>query len=281
LISASETGSTKGPERRTIDILYVPSGGRIKALLKEAMRKKTYVMLVALGCALLGSAQSAWAVVNGQPDPTLARHTVMVLDDHGAMCSGAVISRTAILTAAHCVTGAGAGAWRVHWRAPDSTPILVEPKSISVHPSFVRNAIGTRNRSVDLAIVTLAEPLPDLFEPIALSDVEAVTPGDTISVGGYGYAEEKNRKTLGTMRRADLSVVEPNGHSSILVWLSDPANSGAGGCQGDSGGPLIFQGALIAITFETTGLGKKNCGVLTQGILIAPQREWILRNVGR
>lgn len=243
------------------------------------MRKNPYVMVVSVGFALLASVRVALAVVNGQPDPLLARYTVMVLDDHGAMCSGAVISQTAILTAAHCVTGAGA--WRVHWRAPDTTPILVEPKSISVHPGFVRNTKGTQKRSVDLAIVTLAEPLPDLFEPLALSDVEAVTPGDTISVGGYGYAEEKNRKTLGTMRRADLSVVEPNGHSSILVWLADPANSGAGGCQGDSGGPLIFQGALIAITFETTGLGKNNCGVLTQGTLIAPQREWILRTMGR
>ena len=239
------------------------------------MRKNIGFISSSIVVALLVSTPAAIAVVNGQPDPVLARNAVMVLDDHGNMCTGAVIAPTAILTAAHCVTEGST--WRVHWRAPDGTPILIIPKAVRVHPGYRPEPSGKAVKSIDLAVVTLSDPLPSPFEPIALSDAPSVTAGDLISVAGYGYSEEKNRKTLGTFRRADLAVIEPFGHSSILVWLSDPNAGGAGGCQGDSGGPLIYQGALLAITFVTTGVGQHNCGALTQGTLIAPQRDWIAK----
>jgi len=214
---------------------------------------------------------SAFAVVNGQLAPSLAKYAVMVLDDHGHVCTGAIIEQRSILTAAHCV--AEGSDWRVFWRAPDNAPVFVKPKTINVHPDFVRNKPGTQNRSIDLAIVTLEAPLPDQFEPMPLSEVTALAPGQIVTVAGYGFAEEKNLKSLGTMRRADLMVVEPNGHSKILVWLAGPNSNGAGGCQGDSGGPLIFEGSLVAITYETSGLKNRNCGALTQGTLVDPQRN--------
>ncbi len=241
------------------------------------MRSKLWSLLAASGAAFLIATRVALAVVNGQDDPSLARYAVMVLDDHGNMCTGAVVTQQAILTAAHCVTDGKD--WRIFWRGPDNAPVLVKPLTVRVHPGFVHNTHGSQNRSIDLAIVTLDEPLPTLFAPIPLSDDIRLAPGDPVSVAGYGFSEEKNRKTLGTMRRADLAVIEPFGHSTVLVWLSDPAQSGAGGCQGDSGGPLLYQGALIAITFETTGNGKRDCGVLTQGTLIAPHRDWILKSM--
>jgi secreted trypsin-like serine protease len=243
------------------------------------MSKKISLVMAAFAATFLAASGAALAVVNGEPDPSLARHAVMVLDDHGHMCTGAVIAPKSILTAAHCVTDGTD--WRIFWRSPDDQPVFTKPYSVRVHPGYVRNTHDTQSRSIDLAIVTLEEPLPAPFAPIGLSDVTAVAPGDSISVAGFGFSEEKNRKTLGTMRRADLSVIEPFGHSSILVWLSDPSANGAGGCQGDSGGPLLYQGSLIAITFVTTGIGKRNCGVLTQGTLIAPQRDWILKTMER
>ena len=241
------------------------------------MQKHVLALALCLGCTLFITPNSARAIVNGQPEADLSHHTVMVLDDHGHVCTGAVITQTSILTAAHCV--AAAGAWRVHWRGPDNAVMLLEPKAIRIHPGYDANAVKTRSRSIDLAVITLGEPLPPSFEPISLSDAASVKPGDTITVAGYGLTDEKNRKSLGKLNRADLAVVEPNGHSTILVWLSDPASNGMGGCHGDSGGPMLFQGALIAITSWTTGEGKRDCGALTQGALIAPQRDWIKKAI--
>jgi hypothetical protein len=240
--------------------------------MKTMYRKLISFLCVFIGCSFVGSL-SAHAVVNGKIEPTLAKYAVMVLDNRGRMCTGVVIEQRSILTAAHCVTEGSD--WRIFWRTADNEPIFVKPESIKVHPGFVRNRPGIRNRSIDLAIVTLEFPLPSQFEPMTLSEITTIEPGQKVTVAGYGLSDEKNHKSLGVMRRADLVVIEPFGQSTILLWLSGDSSDGSGGCQGDSGGPLIFKGSLVAITYETSGLGKNNCGVLTQGTLINPQRNWI------
>ena len=241
------------------------------------MQKKLIAFVVILGSALFITAHSAKAIINGQSESELSRHIVMVLDDHGHVCSGVVIAQRSILTAAHCVTGAAA--WRVHWRGPDNAIMLMEPKSIRIHPGYNANAAKTRSRSIDLAVITLSERLPPSFEPIILSDIATMQPGDAVTVAGFGLTDEKNRKSLGKLNRVDLAVVEPHGHSAILVWLADSTASVTGACHGDSGGPMLHQNALIAITSWTTGEGKRDCGALTQGILIAPQRDWIMKAI--
>ena len=235
-----------------------------------------FIFTVVLG-AFSGTVP-AYAVIKGSPDPTLERHAVMVLDNRGNVCSGIVLSPTIVLTAAHCI--ASATAWRVHWRAPDNTPVLVEPLSVKIHPGYNAKAIVKRTRSVDLAIVRLKDPLPDSFTPISLSDAETLPPGEPVTVGGYGLSEEKKPKALGKFLTATLSVIEPYGPSKAVLWLADPSASGAGGCHGDSGGPLIAAGAVIAVVAWTTGEGKSECGTYTQGTLIAPHRDWINKTAG-
>jgi Trypsin len=230
--------------------------------------------IVTLLFGLAFSSEASFAIVNGTPDTSLKTHMVMVLDDHGRMCSGAVLSQTAIVTAAHCVTNAGQ--WRVHWRGPQNEVMLVEPKAIRIHPAYDPNAVKNRSRSIDLAVITLSEPLPSSFEPLSLPEMTVLKPDDPLTVWGYGMRDEKNRKSDGTLTRADLTVVEPNGHSTILVWLSGPPNSGTGACHGDSGGPILSGNDLVALTSWTTGDGKSECGALTQGVLLAPHREWLM-----
>lgn len=236
---------------------------------------RTIALVIAI---FIGMMQEAFAILKGAPDPTLERHVVMVLDNRGNVCSGVVLSKTVILTAAHCI--ASATAWRIHWRAPDNTPILVEPKYVRVHPEYDPKAIKKRVRSIDLAVVVLQEPLPDLFSPISLSDADSLAAGDPAIIGGYGLVEEKKPKALGKFFSATLSVVEPYGPSRFVLWLEDMSKSGAGGCHGDSGGPIFSNGAVIAIIAWTTGPGRSDCGEYTQGTLIAPHRDWIEKAAG-
>jgi len=126
-----------------------------------------------------------------------------------------------------------------------------------------------------MALVKLAEALPSQFWPISLSDIQELPAGDPVIVAGYGLSDERNSKALGKFRSATLSVIEPYGKSKILLWLEDSLSSGAGGCHGDSGGPLIHNGSVVGITAWTTGKGRSDCGVYTQGVLVAPHREWI------
>lgn len=248
------------------------------------MRRVVVRSLLALGAALALAAPAA-AVVGGRPyDGALARTAVMVLGSKGSVCSAVVLAPDVVLTAAHCVTGAAE--FRVHFRGDGGEPVLIAPATIAVHPGYDPEAVKTRKRSIDLALVRLPQPLPARFAAATLSATAAPPPkGATVTLGGYGVASEGDGRTSGTFRTASLAVVEPYGPGKILLWAADPATlgkaAGAGACQGDSGGPLVGpDGAVAAVSSWSTGAGKSRCGLLTQGVLVGPQRAFIDRALG-
>ena len=241
-------------------------------------------MMVRFGRALLAAvalaaATPASAIVGGAEDGgALARGTVMVLSSRGGVCSAVVIAPDVLATAAHCVTDAPEH--RAHFRDAAGGPVLIELAAKSVHPGFDAKAVARRRQSVDLALVRLASPLPDGFSPPPLT-AAAPKLGETLRAGGYGLSVEGDQsgRSTGTFRTADLGVVEPYGPSRILVWLKPADGRVSGACHGDSGGPLTAAGAVLALSTWTTGPKGRSCGMLTQGILLGPQKDWIDRTL--
>lgn len=233
--------------------------------------------LVLLGAALLAATPAA-AVVGGRDDPAGARQAVMVLGSKGGFCSAVVVTPSVLLTAGHCMRSAPA--YRVHYKSSSGEPVLIEPAGVAVHPGYVPASGKDRRRSVDLALVRLPSPLPPPFVPARLSAAGHPRPDDPLVVGGYGLGRDGEAATGGTYRSTRLSVFEPYGPGALLVWLRDPAvtqgRNGAGACGGDSGGPIRDTGGtVVAITAFAEGAGSTHCGSLTQGVMVAPQREWI------
>ena len=220
---------------------------------------------------------SAVAVLGGRDDPgPMARRSVMVLDSRGGVCSGVVLARDVVLTAAHCVTGAPEH--RVHFRDAAGAPVLIVPSAKAVHPGYDASAIERRRRSIDLALIRLPEPLPARFDAATLAS-EGAAKDERIVLGGWGVLREGDSRTTGTFRTASLGVVEPYGPSRILIWAQDPARAGAGACRGDSGGPIARADAVVAVTTWASGAGGRDCGGFTQGVLVGPQRDWIDRTM--
>jgi hypothetical protein len=229
--------------------------------------------LVTLFFAASLGATNAWAILGGTEDKgPLARQSVMVLSSNGGVCSAVVLARDAVLTAAHCVTGAAEH--RVHYRDETGEPVLIVLAAKAVHPGYNAKAIETRQRSIDLALLRLPNALPARFEPATLTAAR-IAENEAVTVGGYGLARDGDAKSTGTFRTASLTAVEPYGPSRILLWAEGSGTAGA--CQGDSGGPLASGAAIAAITSWSAPARGKSCGGLTQGILVGPQREWIDR----
>jgi hypothetical protein len=231
--------------------------------------------------AALAAPWPASAVVDGREGGPIANATVMVLNARGGVCTGIVLSRRAILTAAHCADSRVD--LRIHWRE-GGEPALVEPAAVALHPGFNARSVTNRQRSIDLALVRLTAPLPARFSTATLIDGSLPRAGSPVTVAGYGVAREGDAKTTGTYRSASLTAVEPYGPGRILIWAADPATGGkrpgAGACQGDSGGPItIASGAVVAVSSWSTGPSGKQCGLLSQGVLVAPQRGWIDRTL--
>lgn len=228
--------------------------------------KRRRAALTVLAAALSLAGRPAGAIVGGAEAP--AGGAVMVLSSNGGVCTGLVLAPDTVLTAGHCV--AAGREHRVHFRDDAGAPVLVEVSGRAVHPGYDAGAASGRRKSIDLALLRTATPLPPRFAPVTLSAALSRA-GERLTLAGYGAARAGDPRSTGTYRSVGLPVIEPYGPSRILVWLKGDA---AGGCQGDSGGPITGpDGAVLALAAWIGG----TCGGLTQGVLVGPQRGWIDR----
>ena len=242
------------------------------------MRVGNLIGLAGLACGLSLGTVPAGAVIGGGDGGPASGSTLMVLNARGGVCTGIVLSARAILTAAHCA--AGGTELRIHWKDGSGEPVLVTPAAVALHPEFKANAVAARQRSIDLALVRLAGPLPARFTPATLVDGALPRAGSPVTLAGYGVSREGEARTTGVYRSAALVAVEPYGPGRVLLWAADPAGAGKrpgpGACQGDSGGPMTgADGGIVAVTSWSTGPSGKSCGLLSQGVLVSPQRGWI------
>jgi secreted trypsin-like serine protease len=208
----------------------------------------------------------------------LENRTVMVLGSRGSVCTGAVVSPTVILTAAHCVTGAGQ--YAVAYKEAGGTPTLQEVRQIARHPEF---RSGSRV-SIDLALVRLKLPLPSRFSTFKLDgssdDDDAV--GSTQTIAGFGLAREGDDRSAGTLRAASVTVL-PRYYPRYFRLGVNSASLSI--CKGDSGGPVLSEGflgtTLTGIIYGKEGADGRQCGITAQAVRIAPQRAWIDRTMAQ
>jgi hypothetical protein len=236
--------------------------------------------LTLIACATIGALTfggDARAIVGAASEHgPLESRVMMVLTSNkrsAAFCSAVVISRDVVLTAAHCVGGVGNTV--LHFRASDGRPVTLPIKAIAIHPDYRPNAIAKRERSIDIALARVVQPLPDRFVAAPLASQSSIAIGDRFRAAGYGLARENVGASGGLFRWGLVAARGPI--SSVLLWAEDPEHQGLGACTGDSGGPVFAAGddTVVAITAWTTGARGGHCGGLTQGALVAPQRSWI------
>ena len=215
--------------------------------------------------------QGAGAIVGRSADGAKWQNqVVMVLSRSGTkagFCSGVVLTRTVILTAAHCVSNAGDA--RIYLPGRPLLPVV----RIARHPGFRADAARTRSRSIDLALVETTDALPAGFTAPAFAAATRYEVDTAFELAAFGVSREDDAKTSGVLRTGNVTLRAPL--SSVLLWLEDPQHE-TGACTGDSGGPVFTEdGRFAAIIAFAEGSGSRQCGRLTQAVLIAQHREWI------
>lgn len=234
--------------------------------------------LAALTCLWLGffSITAAALVGPSRTAPELEANVVTVLNQDASeagFCTGSVIDPHVVLTAAHCVTRTAET--QILFRDAHGAPVKVKAQAIAVHPSYRPDAIRRRIISIDLALIKLAEPLPPGFAPLEIAQSAPISPGEKFLLAGYGVADEHHSGTGGILRAGVLAAA--GSKSPLLLWVADPAHAGLGACTGDSGAPILAfdKPTLVAVAVWAKGENGNHCGLLTQAVLIAPQKQWI------
>jgi len=179
--------------------------------------------LLALLAAAL-TAPPAGAVVQGTSS-TLGSFTVRLVGAY--YCSGVVIARRAVVTAAHCGRG---------------MRVVAGGRSYGV-AQVARSAVLDDGRRVDVrgdaVILHLASTLPATVAAAPVGEGS----GDSFTIAGYGTTDERWRGSFGRLREAHLV----NAGDNVLVDPNRSGNISASACFGDSGGPVLRGGELVGI----------------------------------
>jgi hypothetical protein len=224
--------------------------------------------IAACAACFVTPAQAIKGGVLGPPD--LAAQTVMIVSTRASVCTGTVIARDIVLTAAHCVQPKADYAIAIR---ENGATRIAKVSRIVLHPKFNPHQFETRHPSPDMAILKIAEPLPSSYRVARLARDPALPKhGVMFTLAGYGFANDGDEKSMGKLRSITLPSVGTTG--GIMVRIS-AGHGNTGACTGDSGGPAFQGGEVTGVIGWISTPAGKNCGFVTGVTLVGLQRGWI------
>jgi len=231
------------------------------------MRKITAAILCSLLLSFSLSAPSG-AVTNpdgvAKDTPWLA--SIWVKDPSGGpdiqLCGGTLITSTAILTAAHCVTER-----QIAYVRFDMAKGL-SGRKLAVNSRLWHQRYSKDGNVNDIGILRLSTPL-DAVKPASLPPVNDAPLRELAALSVVGYGEDQNGTrpfSAAIARQQDLStegsVYFDSFNEELMIAAArflpiEQAYSGA--CRGDSGGPLFSTFGKTSTIVGVVSYGAADC----------------------
>ncbi|XP_055373012.1 trypsin-1-like [Condylostylus longicornis] len=200
-------------------------------------------------------------------------------------CGGAIISETAILTAAHCTINQSPQSMMViagTTDIQDTDGIRIQPSRFINHPQY-----SSQTNDYDISIIQLSQPLPigNNIKPINMVDVNDNFDADTIgTLSGWG-AIDSNLQLPTKLKYAKIQLWSRDycnpqnipGITDRMICAGHPSGQ-ISACQGDSGGPLTVNEKLAGVV--SWGFGCGAAGRPAMYTFVGTFRPWIKQTVG-
>lgn len=211
---------------------------------------------------------------------------VITSDDGQGICTGTLIAKRLVLTAAHCILETSSRIQRIYVLfSTDVTKAKRDNIRLATtgvpHEDFLASAMGRAPTWNDIALLKLNEDAPADFQlaqlPTEASNSLLLEHGKVIQAG-FGKAEASRtapRDSSGVLRKVE---------NIELIKLTDDKKemhlkeNGKGSCNGDSGGPAYVRqsdGRLVQVGLNSRGTSPTTClevGVFTN---VSAHLDWI------
>lgn len=254
---------------------------------KKIFNHKSGKLAAALAVLVLGAACAPHPdQVSADPSDGIVRghragrknelsHSVVALvtesEKGQALCTGTLIEKDLVLTAAHCVEG-----------NPDRLVVVFGAQVKAAKPENMREVVAyvqhprwhqpTEDGRGDLALVRFSGDLPDGFAPAKLASSEAdLKIGTSVKLLGYGVTNGSTHVGAGILRETETSIVEK--HSKTELVLDGKKTSV---CFGDSGGPaFVKKGDSFLMWGVDSSVTTSECNEASIHTSVVSYRKWI------
>ncbi|XP_011202673.2 plasma kallikrein [Bactrocera dorsalis] len=205
------------------------------------------------GTVVRGFVYGGVEVLRGQ-FPWLTAIYSKYTDSLSFMCGGSLISRSTVISAAHCFKRLQAeqivlflGRHNLESYSEDGI-VTRDANKLIIHTDYVD---GQPNADLALIRIEPLEQFSEYIKPICLwseLDESSLIVGKTASVVGWGYEGEKERDISPLPKMVDVKIASKGDclSSSFQSLITDNTfcagnRDGTGPCMGDSGGALMLQ----------------------------------------
>lgn len=235
------------------------------------------------------------SIINGKTadkDSDIVKATVALVmvdaDRTRSFCTGTLVSKDIIVTAAHCVEPIMSG-YQVQVSFGGETFTSKNDGELReidrfytyemVYPSAGNpEAVRTINDLKDIAVIKLLTTAPKWAVPaMILGSESSLTVGQEVTVAGFGRTKEDQAAMATELQVTQLKIQKIE---SKRIELDQ--TQGTGACWGDSGGPALMsddQGLVVMGALSGATYGNQNCHSGTVYTSLAGYKEFIQKVV--
>jgi secreted trypsin-like serine protease len=251
------------------------------------------------------------ATADYQKQNGIVELVIMMNDQSAATCTGTLIAKNLVLTAAHCLASPGIANIAAVFTTDDTNAQKSDVRFVidgAIHPDFQKGIIDQVTASTlswnDIALVKLESDAPADFKlvrmPASATEVNLLA-GSKVTLSGYGITNAIVRKIVlgkngkpvlvkgkvktvelpsvgsGVLRKIDNIIVKQISADKKEIMLDQSKSTGA--CHGDSGGPAFIaaaDGTSIQVGVTSRGTEKLgNCNENAVYTSVAAHLGWI------
>lgn len=239
---------------------------------------------VVVSCGPRPQAASEVKIVGGHQvtaGDAIAQSTVALVSPTGEQfCTGSLITKTQVVTAAHCLEDLATSEIYVMFGTRALPSSISASNTRAVRFAIMNEHFDDRAMAMDVAtrpphdigFIQLEDPAPAGYDPVAIAGSrDALRVGDELMLAGFGvthYDAETSGllyKLTSTVTRIDRAAHE----------LQIDGHSGYSACMGDSGGPAFVRRDGHLQLVGLTSRGSELCDGPVIFTDLRQERAWI------